>query len=170
MDVRLVPFGAEHVAAFAPMAEDPDVLRFTRFPDPPEAAFPARLLKRYQDGLAQGTRAAFAILGPEGDDTFYGLALAVEIDEAAEEAELGYLTAPSARGLGIATEALRKLTDWAFADRGLQRVTLLINHDNKASERVAQKAGYTREGLLRNTHLRPGRRGNLLLYARLSTD
>jgi RimJ/RimL family protein N-acetyltransferase len=170
MDVRLVPFGAEHLAAFAPMAEDPDVLRFTRFPDPPEPGFPARFLRRYEDGLADGTRAAFAILGPAGDDTLYGVAMAVSIDAEAREAELGYLTSPSSRGRGIATTGLRHLTTWAFEDRALLRVTLLINDDNKPSEHVALNAGYTREGLLRNTHLRPGLRGNMLLYARLSTD
>ncbi len=170
MDVRLVPFGAEHLDAFAPMAADPEALRFTRFPDPPQAEFPARWLARYDEGRASRTKEAFAVLGPEGDDTFYGVALAVEIDLEAQEAELGYLTAASARGRGIATAALRALTDWAFAERGLRRVTLLIDDDNKGSERVAQKAGYAREGLMRGIYLKPGRRGDMLLYAKLSGD
>jgi RimJ/RimL family protein N-acetyltransferase len=170
MDVRLVPFGAEHLGAFAPMAADPDALRFTRFPDPPEPDFPERWLARYEAGRASRTKEAFAILGTDGDDTFYGVALAVEIDVEAREAELGYLTAAAARGHGVATAALRELTDWAFAERGLMRVTLLIDNDNKGSERVAQKAGYTREGLMRGTYLKPGRRGDMLLYAKLASD
>lgn len=168
MDVRLVPFGAEHLGAFAPMASDPDALRFTRFPDPPEPDFPARWLARYEAGRVTRTKEAFAILGPVGDDTFYGVALAVEIDLEAQEAELGYLTATAARGRGVATAALRALTDWAFEERRLERVTLLIDNDNKGSERVAQKAGYAREGLLRGIYLKPGRRGDMLLYAKLS--
>jgi RimJ/RimL family protein N-acetyltransferase len=170
MDVRLVPFGAEHLDAFAPLTEDPDALRFTRFPDPPEPDFPARWLARYDAGRATGTKEAFAILGPDGDDTFYGVALAVQIDLEAEEAELGYLTAAAARGRGVATAALRALTAWAFAQRGLKRVTLLIDDDNKGSERVAQKAGYTREGLMRGMFLKAGRRGDMVLYAKLPGD
>jgi RimJ/RimL family protein N-acetyltransferase len=170
MDVRLVPFGAEHLDAFAPMAEDPDALRFTRFPNPPEPGFPARWLARYDEGRRTGAKEAFAILGPAGDDTFYGVALAVAIDPEADEAELGYLTTPAARGRGVATAALRRLTDWAFDERGLKRVTLLIDDDNKGSERVAQKAGYAREGLMRGMFLKPGRRGDMLLYAKLASD
>jgi RimJ/RimL family protein N-acetyltransferase len=170
MDVRLVPFGAEHLDAFAPMAEDPAALRFTRFPDPPEPGFPARWLARYDEGRRTGAKEAFAVLGPEGDDTFYGVALLVEADTEAQEAELGYLTAPAARGRGIATAALRALTEWAFRERGLLRVTLLIDAENAGSERVAQKCGYTREGLMRGMFLKPGRRGDILLYAKLATD
>jgi RimJ/RimL family protein N-acetyltransferase len=170
MEIRLVPFGAEHLEAFAPMAEDPDALRFTRFPDPPEPDFPARWLARYDEGRRTGAKEAFAILGAEGDDTFYGVALAVEIDLEAQEAELGYLTAPAARGRGVASTALARLTEWAFAERGLQRVTLIIDADNAASARVAEKAGYTREGVLRGMYLKPGRRGDVLLYAKLPAD
>jgi RimJ/RimL family protein N-acetyltransferase len=170
MEVRLVPFGAEHLGAFAPLARDPDALRFTRFPDPPEDDFPQRWLARYEDGRQAGTREAFAILGPAGDDTFHGVALAVDVDAEAQEAELGYLTATAARGRGIATAALAQLTDWAFATRGLHRVTLVIDAENAGSEKVAQRCGYTREGLLRGAFLKPGRRGDLLLYAKLKTD
>ena len=170
MEVRLVPFGAEHLDHFAPLARDPDALRFTRFPDPPEDDFPRRWLARYDEGREAGTKEAFAILGPDGDATFYGVALAVDIDAEAQEAELGYLTAPAARGRGVATAALRRLTDWAFDERGLKRVTLLIDAANAGSERVAQKAGYVREALLRDMYIKPGRRGDMLLYTQLPGD
>ena len=100
------------------MADDPDVLRFTRFPDPPEPGFPARWLARYEAGPRDGTKEAFAILGPGGDDTFYGVALAVEIDREADEAELGYLTAPAARGRGDRHRGAARAHRWAFAERG----------------------------------------------------
>ena len=76
------------------------------------------------------------------------------------EVELGYAVTPTARGRGVATEALRQLTRWAF-DEGMQRVTALISPDNHASTRVAQKAGYTFEGVLRSMHHIDGRRGDL---------
>ncbi len=76
------------------------------------------------------------------------------------EVELGYAVAPWARGRGAATETLRQLTRWAFAE-GLQRVTAIISVDNPASSRVAEKVGYTFEGVLRSLHVVDGRRGDM---------
>ena len=50
----------------------------------------------------------------DDDGAFLGLALAPAIDVDAAEAELGYIVAAHARGRGVATEALRQLTKWAF--------------------------------------------------------
>lgn len=63
--------------------------------------------------------------------------------------EIGYGVHPAYRGRGYATEAVRRLTAWALREGGLRRVELRANLDNLASIRVAEKAGFTREGLLR---------------------
>lgn len=164
--VRLVPFTAAHLVAFAPMTTDPDVLRYTRFPDPPQAAFPREWLARYDAGRASGTKEAFAIVVPDGEggDVLLGVALAVEIDRAAGEAELGYLVAPAARGRGVATAAVALLTRWAL-DEGLKRLVLLIAADNAGSRTVAERAGYVLERIDEDAELRPGRRGDLCVYA-----
>jgi RimJ/RimL family protein N-acetyltransferase len=161
--VRLVPFTADHLEAFAPMTADRDVLRYTRFPDPPEPEFPRTWLARYEAGRASGTKEAFAILGE--DDALLGVALAVEIDRATGEAELGYLVAPAARGRGVATAAVAQLTDWALRDQGLARVVLLIAADNAASRTVAERCGYLLEGIDEDAELRPGIRGAMATYA-----
>ena len=85
--LRLEPFTAAHLPAFTVLARDPDVLRFTRFPDPPQDAFPVQWLARYEAGRADGTKEAFAILGADGEPELLGVALAVEIDRAARAAE-----------------------------------------------------------------------------------
>ena len=74
-----------------------------------------------------------------------------------------------ARGRGAATAALLQLTDWAFG-RGLVRLELRIDAGNDRSVRVAERCGYTREGLLRSVHLKDGRRTDLLIYSRLPED
>jgi RimJ/RimL family protein N-acetyltransferase len=163
--VRLVPFTAAHLAAFAPMTTDPDVLRFTRFPDPPRPEFPREWLARYDAGRADGTKEAFAIHPADGDDELLGVALAVEIDRAAGEAELGYLVAPAARGRGVATAAVSLLTRWAL-DEGLTRLVLLIAADNPGSRTVAERCGYALERIDPDAELRPGRRGELCVYVR----
>jgi RimJ/RimL family protein N-acetyltransferase len=167
-DVRLEPFSAAHLDAFAAFCDDPDVLRFTRFPDPPDPGFPAAWLARYEQGRRDGTREAIVDAAAPG--TLLGVALAPEIDREALEAELGYLTAPAARGRGIATAAVRRLTRWAFDDQGLQRVTLLIDDANVGSRRVAERCGYVRDGILRNSYVKPGIRADVHVYSRLPTD
>jgi RimJ/RimL family protein N-acetyltransferase len=168
IQLRLEPMTESHLAAFEQLLDDPEVLRFTRFPAPAPAGFAASWYASYQDGRHDGSREAFAAVAPDGE--FLGLALAVGIDAEAGEMELGYLSAPAARNRGVATELLRQLTSWAFTDRGAQRVSLMIGVDNVGSQRVAAKAGYQLEGVLRSSYFKQGQRGDVQLWSRLPTD
>jgi RimJ/RimL family protein N-acetyltransferase len=72
---------------------------------------------------------------------------------------IGYWIAKEARGQGVATRATRLLSRWALTEGGVQRLELTTHVDNVASQRVAEKAGFTREGILRaHTALPEGRR------------
>jgi RimJ/RimL family protein N-acetyltransferase len=53
------------------------------------------------------------------------------------------------RGRGVCTRALRLLAGWAFQELDLRRLELVTDPDNLASQRVAEKAGFRREGVLR---------------------
>jgi RimJ/RimL family protein N-acetyltransferase len=166
MTIRLELFTAEHLPAFAALASDPDVLRFTRFPAEPAPDFAERWLATYEQHRTVGTREAFAILE---DGAFVGFAVAVGIDETARTVELGYAVAPRARGRGIASETLRQLSDWAFA-QGMERLELHIGDDNEASKRVAARAGYVREGLMRSVYFKDGLRADTELWSLLPSD
>jgi RimJ/RimL family protein N-acetyltransferase len=63
-------------------------------------------------------------------------------------AELGYWAAPDYRGRGYTTRALLLMTKWGHS-LGFQRLQLYTLPGNLASERVAEKASYEREGTLR---------------------
>ena len=65
----------------------------------------------------------------------------LRIDRETLTAELGYTIAPEARGRGVATKALRQVTEWAFAELGLIRIELLISVENAASKKVAERCG-----------------------------
>jgi RimJ/RimL family protein N-acetyltransferase len=78
--------------------------------------------------------------------------------------------APSARGRGVATAALRLLTEWAFRELEALRIELLIDHDNDASKRVAERNGYRREGVLRSLHVKQDVRNDVEIWSRLPTD
>jgi RimJ/RimL family protein N-acetyltransferase len=167
--VRLVPFEESHLAPLQHILTDPELLRYTRIPVPVPEGFPRAWFDRYAAGRAQGTRMNFAILeGPE--ERFAGFAVAPEIDAEARTAELGYGLAPWARGRGIATEALRALTAWAFDELGMHRLELLIAVDNAASKRVARTCGYTLEGVLRSLHIKQDVRMDTEIWSRLATD
>jgi RimJ/RimL family protein N-acetyltransferase len=166
--IRLEPLGAEHVAAVEAMLDDPDSLRFTRVPEPVPPGFGQAWLEIYEEERRTGTREAFAILSDEGQ--FLGLALAPKIDRETRTAELGYMVAPEARGRGVATEALRRLTAWAFDELDLFRLELLISVDNAGSKKVAERCDYVRDGILRSAYFKQGRREDTEIWSRLATD
>lgn len=165
--MELELFGEQHLGAVAELIADPDILHFTRIPEPPPPGFERTWLGNYEAARREGTREAFAIVE---DGRLLGLALAPHIDREAAEVELGYLVAPWARGRGVASEALRLLTRWAFDELGAQRIALLIESGNAPSVRVAERCGYVREGELRSTYLKQGRRVDTLVYSKLPTD
>ena len=168
MAILLEPFGERHLAALEEMLEDPDLLRFTRVPEPVPPGFARLWLERYEEARADRSREAFAIVDESGG--VLGLALAPRIELEARTAELGYLVAPAARGRGVATEALRRLTEWALSELGMERLELLISVENAASKRVAERAGYVCEGVLRSLHVKQGRREDTEIWSRLATD
>jgi RimJ/RimL family protein N-acetyltransferase len=166
---RLVPFGEEHLGELEEMLDDADLLRFTRVPEPVPPGFAHTWLQRYEDGRRDATREAFAVVDDEGGE-FLGLALAVEYDLDKRTAELGYVVAPAARGRGVATEALRQLTDWAFAELDMLRLELVISAANEASKKVAERCGYVREGTLRSLYFKQGVWEDTEIWSRLATD
>jgi RimJ/RimL family protein N-acetyltransferase len=165
--VALVPLAREHLPAVEALFDDPDVLRFTRLPEPPPPDFAETWLDLYERGRRDGTREGFAVV-EEGE--FLGLALAPRIEREARTAELGYIVAPSARGRGVATTALRLLTEWAFAELGALRLELLVGVENHASKRVAERNGYRLEGVLRSLYFKQGVREDTELWSRLPGD
>lgn len=85
-------------------------------------------------------------------------------------ARISYSTYPWARGRGLAARAADLACVFAFEELGVARVQLLTDADNLASHRVAVKAGFTIEGVLRQHGERDGQRHDMALYARLRSD
>jgi RimJ/RimL family protein N-acetyltransferase len=167
--IRLEIFERSHLPAFEALIDDPDVRRFTRVPDPPPPDFSVLWFERYEAGRNDGTSEAFAILD-DGTEEFLGVAVAPRIDRDTATAELGYVIAPTARGRGVATDALHLLTSWAFADLRALRLELLIDTENTASKKVAMRGGYRYEGTMRSVSLKPGVRADAEIWSRLPTD
>jgi RimJ/RimL family protein N-acetyltransferase len=166
-EVRLEPLGSAHLKGLAELGRDPDVQRFTYVPSPWIDGFERRWLERYDQ--PNGQRAGFAIVDNASGE-FLGMAALVKLDREAREAEAGYIVAPAARGRGIAVRALRMLTDWSLQELGLERIELRIETENEPSIRVAERAAFVREGVLRSVHFKKGQRADIAVYSRLATD
>jgi RimJ/RimL family protein N-acetyltransferase len=80
--------------------------------------------------------------------------------------ELGYWLFPRARGRGVATRVARLLSEHAFS-LGVQRVEAYVNVGNDASDRVLERAGFTREGVARSLPKPDGTRVDKTLYSLL---
>jgi RimJ/RimL family protein N-acetyltransferase len=86
--------------------------------------------------------------------------------------EIGYWIRADARGDGVMTRALVLLSRAALARDEVERVQLRADVENVSSRRVAEKAGFRLEGVLRSAHwnARLGRRQDWALYSLLSSD
>jgi RimJ/RimL family protein N-acetyltransferase len=96
-------------------------------------------------------RHPFAIVDAESGDVLGSIDMGV--NAYSYRGHIGYWVAAQARGRGVCTGALRLLAGWALDELRLQRLELITDPDNLASQRVAEKAGFRREGVLRS-HLR----------------
>jgi RimJ/RimL family protein N-acetyltransferase len=72
--------------------------------------------------------------------------------------EIGYWTAPWARGQGVMTNAARLMCRFGFEVLGLERIEWWAAVGNNASRRVAEKLGFTMEGTCRARLLHRGER------------
>jgi RimJ/RimL family protein N-acetyltransferase len=167
--VRLEPLGERHLDGLADLGRDPEVQRFTYVPSPWPEGFERTWLGRYDEAHRDGSRAGFAIVDAAGGE-FLGLAALVDLDVEGRQAEAGYIVAPAARGRGVAGRALALLTDWALGELGLERLELRITAENEGSIRVAERAGFVREGVLRSLHFKQGLRADVAVYSRLRGD
>ncbi|MEP7158864.1 MAG: GNAT family protein [Chloroflexota bacterium] len=76
----------------------------------------------------------------------------------------------AARGLGFGSEAQRLLADWLFAASEVNRVEASTDIENLPEQRALEKAGYTRDGVIRGSQFRAGGHHDLVVYSRLRSD
>ena len=84
--------------------------------------------------------------------------------------EVGYWLAPEGRGRGAATTATRLLSRWGLTALGLERIDLHASAENAASQRVAERAGFVREGVLRSYQALKGRRNDIVVFGLVRSD
>jgi RimJ/RimL family protein N-acetyltransferase len=158
----LRPWRDSDIDALVQACRDPEIARWTRVPENyGEADGRAFLLQRY-DAVLAGTTAPFAVVDSSSGALLGSVSLMHFAWEHAR-AEVGYWLAPEARGGGHATRAVRLICRWGFQALGLERIELRAATGNPASQRVAERSGFTREAVQRS-YLR-GKDGQLDMVA-----
>ena len=116
--------------------------------------------------LRRSDETTFAVVDAEDGGVLGGIGL--KWNDAHDVAEIGYWARLDARGRGVTTRALRLATAFAF-EQEAARVQLRADVENVSSRRVAEKAGFTAEGVLREAHwsARLGRRQSWVMYSAL---
>jgi RimJ/RimL family protein N-acetyltransferase len=127
--------------------------------------FVASQHKRLADKQGWG----FAFTGCD-DDEAVGYVGVLWIAKPAGRASIGYWSCPRGRRRGLTTDAVRTVADWVLTQAGVARLEAFIEPWNTGSIRVAEAAGFQREGLMRSFAPLGGIRKDAFLYAKITDD
>ncbi|MFV8828593.1 GNAT family N-acetyltransferase [Alkalihalobacterium sp. APHAB7] len=94
----------------------------------------------------------------------------LNIDSQHYRSEVGFELNKEYWGKGIASEAIEAVIKYGFDHLNLQRIQALIEPPNISSQKLVEKKGFIKEGLLRNYEFTCGKFDDLLMYALLKQD
>jgi RimJ/RimL family protein N-acetyltransferase len=128
------------------VCQDPEIARWVTIPQPFRLADAEAFIENAMTMWRTGTGAPFAIID-EATNRLLGAVTRFGPD--GHQATFGLWLAPDARGRGVGTRALRRVADWTFATTAAIRLDCYIMVGNDASDRMVERAGFTREGVAR---------------------
>jgi RimJ/RimL family protein N-acetyltransferase len=156
------------VDTIAPAFRDPAVGGEASLPPVDADMLRAFLRDRLPVLRAQGVLSPYVIEDTAPGSLLGGANLS-RFDPLPDVVELGYWLFVDARGRGIATRTVRAMVDHAFAN-GILRVEAHVRVGNAASERVLERAGFTREGVKRRLLRHGGARVDATIFALVTGD
>ena len=161
--VLLRPPQAADVDAVFAACQDPEVSRYTSIPAPYERHHAADWIAAAPEKWRSGAAASRLVTSAATGELLGSCGL---VDITDDRAEIGYWVCREARGRGVATRATLLVTAWALGDLGLSLIDLQADVRNLASQRVAEKAGYTRVGEVDPPPRCAGRCGRMVRFVR----
>ncbi len=138
-------------AVFASWAKYPEVTRFLTWRPHQDITQTESLMKKSIDGWDGDTNFRYLLEIKESGQ----LAGMIELRMEPSEMSFGYTGARDQWGKGYMTEAARAAIEWAFQQPNIQRVYATTDVENVPSQRVLEKAGMQREGLLLKESIHP---------------
>ena len=165
--VLLRPWREADVAGVVRAFGDPVMQRFSWRTAPYTETDARDYFAEQEEARLRGDELNFALVEPLDQAVVLGCVSLYEVRLDQGRAAVGYWLAPDARGRGVATQAVRLLAQWAFAELGLARLELTCGPDNEASQHIADRCGFSREGLLRSHVPFKGARRDSVIYSLL---
>lgn len=163
--IRLREFREEDYLFFCNLERDEHTIQYEA-DSPPSQERLYESYSRMMEGYKQPERIRYVFLVErKADDVPVGKVIIWQIDKAIDEWELGWAIHRDNIGKGYASEAARALIRFGFSKLGANRICANCNADNLASERVMQKIGMTKEGVLRETRILRGGRYDSCIYS-----
>ena len=127
-------------------------------------------LRRYREDFSRGTTIAFFIFDAKSGALLGGVTLGNIRHGVSKSGHIGYWIGEKYAGQGYMGDALRLLARHAFENMRLHRIEAACIPGNRRSIRVLEKAGFTREGLLRSYLKINGDWQDHYLYALIEDD
>jgi RimJ/RimL family protein N-acetyltransferase len=109
------------------------------------------------------------IADPLSDEAL-GVVVLHSLDDHHRRGEIGFYLVPAARGRGVATAAVRLAVDWLIDERGAERVEMTTTPDNERVFALAERLGFSHEGVLRARNLERGRRVDVVFFGLLAGE
>jgi RimJ/RimL family protein N-acetyltransferase len=163
--VMLRPWREDDLPGIVLAFSDPVMQRFSWRSAPYTETDAREYFAEQEEARLRGNELNFALAGPHDPDVVLGAVSLYEVRLDQGCAAVGYWLAPGGRGRGAATQAVRLLARWAFAELGLARLELTCGPDNEASQHIAERCGFSREGLLRSHVPFKGGRRDSVIYS-----
>jgi ribosomal-protein-alanine N-acetyltransferase len=145
--IRLRGLRPDDAVAWHAYLSEPLVTELTSYPVMSLAAVQS-MIERCRDGYAAGTSCTWAVVTGAHDE-LVGTCGFNQLSRSQGWAELAYDLARSYWGRGFIAQAVRACLGWAFEQPELNRVHAFVMVGNERSERVLERARFTREGRLR---------------------
>jgi RimJ/RimL family protein N-acetyltransferase len=154
-EIAVRPLARADIPDIVAACSDPEIPRWTRVPSPYTREDAERFIAIAATEAAAGEGVALAVADAGG--RLIGTIGLMDVDRERGSGEIGYWTAAAARGRGAATRAVALLRDWAHSELGLGELEILPHRDNRPSQRVAERAGFTDTGEIRSVPRMPER-------------
>ena len=136
-------------AALVVACSDPEALRWTTIKPGYDQERALGFINDYAPGWWLREQGGCWVIA-DAEDAYAGQIDLRFLDGHPGVADIGFLTAPHARGRGYMTAALRAVAEFGITELGLKRVEWKAHVGNVGSRLVAERAGFTFEGTLRN--------------------